>query len=129
MGQNALWGSGVLLKIPRRTEPAQRAVPITEGGPEHRGRSQRGGRSRGRSRAEGGPEQRVRRVGGPPFGSFSLFSSQISFFLLSWGSPRGIAAAVRGRGPPKVCVWASLHHFVGEMIHLRSGPAQEIFGL
>ena len=93
-GQNAMWSLGVLLKIPRRAEPARRAE-----------------QSRGRSKAEGGPEQRVRRVGGPPFGSFSLFPPHISFFLLSWESPRGIAAAVRGRGPPKVRVWASLGPF------------------
>ena len=40
-----------------------------------------------------------------------LSRTKFRSFLLSLGSSRGIVAACRGHGPPKLCVWASLGSF------------------
>ena len=50
---------------------------------------------------------RARRVGGPKFRVFFLSRGKCRSFSLS----RGIVSAVQGRGPPQLCVWASLVSF------------------
>ena len=65
-------------------------------------RSPKGGGLKG-----GGPQ------GGEPNISrfLSFFSCKYRSFVSLWGSPRELVAAVRGRGPPKVRVWAALGSF------------------
>ena len=62
-------------------------------------------------------EPRTQNVRGPKGGRpkillFFPLPPQISLFLLSRGSSRGIVAAVQGRDPPKVHVRAPWGHFV-----------------
>ena len=102
----------------RRTDACARRVGASKGGGPQGGalRVARRGPNQekvGARRVGGGPEVGPEGWGGQRFALFFFFPPQISFFHLSLGGlPSGIVAAVRGCGPPKVRVWASLGSFV-----------------
>ena len=68
--------------------------------------------------------------------NFEFFPSPAANFILSslsGGSSRGIVAAVRGHGPPTVCVWASQGSFCaspnGGAVGPRKGSESNIWAM